>query len=364
MHRQSARNAPRYQTLLTCLATFCVLTASCNGKEDVEPPIVRPVLVQALEAGTAQDARSWLGAVEARRNAELAFGTGGRIASILVREGQTVRAGQVLATLDAADTKLRISEAQAQLTQLEADLARRTAMLDERVISPAELERARADTEVSRAAVAQLQLEQDRMVLRASSDSIVGRIIAAPGAAVAGGQSVISLVDRDMFDVVVSVSEDDALDQRLQPGRSFPAWSAARPDLRLALELVEREAAAAETARTWRLRLRGVQPQGALLLPGMSVRVTAPGPVSPAKELTVPLASLVDVPAKDGSSVGKIVWIAPRGATKVRAVPVKVVRILGSEAAVAGDIPRDARLVVAGARFIRAGQPVRLVERR
>ncbi len=56
------------------------------------------------------------------REVDMAFRVPGRIASIPVEEGQRVRRGQLLATLDTATLDARIEEADAQVRQAEANL--------------------------------------------------------------------------------------------------------------------------------------------------------------------------------------------------------------------------------------------------
>lgn len=58
------------------------------------------------------------------REVEMAFRVNGRIAAIGVEEGQKVKAGQLLATLDTATLDSRIGQADAQLQQAEAQLAK------------------------------------------------------------------------------------------------------------------------------------------------------------------------------------------------------------------------------------------------
>jgi len=69
--------------------------------------------------GNDADAITASGTVEATE-ADLGFQLGGRIASIDVREGDAVRAGQVLARLDAAELDARRSGAQAQVAAASA----------------------------------------------------------------------------------------------------------------------------------------------------------------------------------------------------------------------------------------------------
>ena len=63
------------------------------------------------------------GVVEAVRQATVSAQATGRVATLLVKVGDKVRAGQVLATIDDRDTQTGVARSQAQVAQAEAELA-------------------------------------------------------------------------------------------------------------------------------------------------------------------------------------------------------------------------------------------------
>jgi len=83
------------------------------------------------------------------RQVELAFNGNGRIADIQVREGDRVKQGQVLATLDTARLQLSLKQAQAQVEAQRQVVARLQAGS-----RPEEIRQARAQRDGARAAVA------------------------------------------------------------------------------------------------------------------------------------------------------------------------------------------------------------------
>ena len=129
------------------LAVAAGLVAAVAGTGD--PPAgetVRPVLVAVRPVAVRSGypvTRSFLGRVEPRREAALAFELPGVLAGVLVEEGDAVEAGQPLARLDVA--KLTSSKAAA-----EARLAAATAALDELVAGPRTEDIAAAAAEAAR----------------------------------------------------------------------------------------------------------------------------------------------------------------------------------------------------------------------
>src|SRR5688572_11927804 len=80
----------------------------------VQPvPIGRETLVDTISAS---------GSIEPEAEVEMKFETGGTVEEVLVKKGQYVTAGTVLALLDTADLELQVRSAEIDLTQAQANL--------------------------------------------------------------------------------------------------------------------------------------------------------------------------------------------------------------------------------------------------
>ena len=105
-----------------------LVAAVAGGGDDAGPAgeTVRPVAV-AVRPVVVRDgyvvSRSFLGRVEPRREAALAFERPGVVAAVLVEEGDSVEAGQTLAKLDVAKPTAARAAAAARLAAAEALLA-------------------------------------------------------------------------------------------------------------------------------------------------------------------------------------------------------------------------------------------------
>jgi HlyD family secretion protein len=180
------------------------------------------------------------GTVEAT-TADLGFATGGRLASVLVREGDAVRAGQPLARLERTelDARRRVAEAQVaaasalldearrgpraeEIAQARAMLAAAASRLDDAVRDAARAQRLHDGGAISREAldkamlqqaVARAQHEQAREALRALERGTRSERIVAAEAHLEQARAALAQVDahlddaeaRAPFDGVVSV---------------------------------------------------------------------------------------------------------------------------------------------------------------
>ena len=86
---------------LTAFLLCYMLLTSCTDKPDKQvkkPP--RPVEVRTLSSDTDDLSAQYTGVLQAAERANLAFRVPGQIEAILVKEGEVVKKGELLASLD------------------------------------------------------------------------------------------------------------------------------------------------------------------------------------------------------------------------------------------------------------------------
>ena len=136
-------------------------TVGCAEPEPPSEPVIRPVRVVEVSAFDGARSRSFSGVARAGVESTLSFRVAGSIEALPVRVGDRVRAGQIIARLDAVDYELQVreteaalSQAQAQARNADADLRRFRSLYENDNASRADL-----DGAVARAASATAQVE-------------------------------------------------------------------------------------------------------------------------------------------------------------------------------------------------------------
>lgn len=337
---------------------------------DVEP-VVRRAPFRSYVTGS--------GEIVAARYADIGSSVMGRLVALAVREGEAVKAGQVLARIDAVPATSDADAAAAALAALTAEraalaasadeaeraLARARALRADGVTSQAELDQAiaaadsaRSNLEAAEKRVAEGQARLARArdglaktEITAPMDGVVTRLAAREGEMVVVGVQnqpgtiLMTLSDLSSIDAEVEIAEADVL--RLAVGQPAVVTLEALPSREFAGQVEEIGASAlpvasgAVAAREFRVVVRIAQPT-AELRPGLTadVRILTE---ERAEALTVPLQAVVLRPGADGAERSGVFVVDGRQA---RFTPVETGIVGGLEVEVNGIAP--AATVVVG----------------
>ncbi len=158
------------------------LLVGCSSSGGAQPAATPTASATAKTAKTS--GASAQGYVTPVRRADLAFRMGGRVAQVLVKEGDVVRAGQPLVKLQDADQKAALAQAQADLARLQAgtraeEIAAAQANVDvanaQIKAAQVELDKAKNGAQQSAdVASAQAQVAQAKVQLKAVQDAYDG----------------------------------------------------------------------------------------------------------------------------------------------------------------------------------------------
>lgn len=192
--------------------------AAVEGKR-VELPSVQ---VQVAEA-SGQELPVQIGVtgvVRAKDRASIAPKVMGAISGFPVTLGQSVRAGDLLVRIEAAEITAKVLQAEAQLKQASRDLERETTLL-EKGASTSEIVKNLTDREnIMKAMLDEAYAMRGYMELRAPFDGVVARIFSDVGSLAAPGMPLLEIEGSNGFEIEAAVPE--SLVSGLKIGSSFP----------------------------------------------------------------------------------------------------------------------------------------------
>ncbi|CAN7355003.1 efflux RND transporter periplasmic adaptor subunit [Trinickia sp. LjRoot230] len=341
--------------------------AACHSRE-AAAPAPKPVVAVAVHPDGRAPVASLPGQVEARYSTPLSFRVGGKIVDRLVRLGDTVKAGQIVARLDPADAQKNVSNAQAQLDAAQhrfvyakQQLERDRAQAQENLIAPTQWEQTQDAYAAAAAqrdsARAQLALAADQLryaVLTADHAGLITAEDADTGQNVAVGQAVYHLAWSGDVDVVCDAPE--RLLSALSVGHTAQVSLPALPGKTFAARVREVAPAADPQSRTYRVKLTLQSPPGAVRL-GMTADVAfnVANGGSAAHPFTLPATALFH------TSERPAVWVVRAGSDTLELRPIEVVRYDERTVSVATGLNDGERVVLQGVHAVSAGEHVRVI---
>ena len=252
--------------LLAALAAWLLL-----GRDQAVEVNTAPVVAISTSGGASASVLDASGYVVARRMATVSAKVTGRVKEVLIEEGMRVEQGQVLARLDPIDADAQralassqVSAAssqaesvQAQLRDAEANAARLSRLVGEKLVSRAQYEQAVAQRDSLRAQLAtarrnaqvagdQLRIADqgvDNTIVRAPFSGVIIAKAAQPGEIVSplatGGftrTGIGTIVDMESLEIEVEVGESYI--GRVQPKMPVEIVLNAYPDWRIPGEVI------------------------------------------------------------------------------------------------------------------------------
>lgn len=329
--------------------------AGCSEPAAQARPAEPWVLVQAAAAPTDPSRRA-LGSVRAAQLHAISTETGGRVLRLEADVGDHVRRGQLLVVLDPAVATRRLLAAREELARAEAQLAERernrtrvSGLVTLGAASEADAEQADIDRQAAasaaagaRTALAAAEQELAAVEIRAPVDGVVA-LRHIERSAVAGPGAPLLELDGDGAREIVAYAPQ-TIASAVQRGTRV-VWRSGERSGHAIVERVARRAAGSG-ARQIVARVTDGEVE-----PGAITELEFPEGAS-AATARVPAAA-VQI-ARDGSHTLRVVDAERR----LRALPIKLVRLVDGYALVAGDIaPRDL-VVAAGGQHVAAGTRV------
>jgi membrane fusion protein (multidrug efflux system) len=195
----------------------------------------------------------------------------GRVATIHFKEGQAVRQGEPLATLDQAEYQAQLASSAAQLALEESSFRRLQDLERKNLTSQQNLDEARAKLDAARAQQELNRVRLDKTVIRAPFDGTVGLRQVSPGAYVKPGDDIANLESLGSMKLDFRVPETYLA--RLRAGQSLAVRVDAYPDQLFDGAIYAIEPGVDEETRTVLLRAR-LPNKGNKLRPGLFARVS------------------------------------------------------------------------------------------
>ncbi|MDT9598886.1 efflux RND transporter periplasmic adaptor subunit [Sphingosinicella rhizophila] len=359
----------KINALAAAVAASILLLAGCSKGESAAPPPPPQVTVANPRVEAVVDWDEYVGRFEAVQSVDVKPRVTGYLRTVAFRDGQYVRAGQTLFTVDARPAQAQLDQARAQLARAQAtlvnartELARSETLAKSQAASKEEVEQrlaavraGAADVAAAQAAVRAQQLNVGFTRVTAPISGRISERLVDPGNAVSADETVLTrIVSTDPIHFAFEGSEALLLkylrqDAGATPGTQVRIRLQDEADYSHAgrLDFVDNEVKTG--AGTIRARALVANPDG-FLRPGMFGHMRLAGS-NPYRAMLVPDTAIVtDAARRIVYIVGKANVVAPR--------PVDLGPVIGNLRVIRSGISPDDRVIIGGIQRAFPGQKV------
>jgi RND family efflux transporter MFP subunit len=262
---------------LAAVAASVMLTACGDKETGPEEEYVRPVKVFEIGSVTQERTYEFPGQIQAAQQLNLAFEVPGKLTSIKVKEGDMVRKGALVATLDTRDYQATLNSAKATLEEAKLERDRNQRLFDQDAGSKEAVEKSIRTVETAQASFDKAKKAFEDTSLKAPFSGVVAKVFVDDFQNVSANQSIVVMQDTSTFEAVIDIPE--TLWVMAKPGLSNEQRTKrSRPEIRLtALRGASFPATISETSmladpksRTFQVTLSFSPPAELNISPGMT----------------------------------------------------------------------------------------------
>lgn len=309
----------RIPALVLAAASLAALSGCDRGEASVSaPPEPAEVPVAASPALVADAAARHSGSTHLEADAEAAVSAraAGQVIEVLVEEGDRVRAGQVMARLDGARSRLAMERAGAELDRQRQAYRRNVELHDRGLVSQGAHENLRYELASLEAAFQLARLQHGYTEIRAPIDGVVSARLVRVGAHVSEGDTLFRITNLDTLQAHIHVPQRELY--RFSPGQPARMQMEAWPGESFDATVTRISPTADAGSGTFRVTLAVPSHQGRLR-PGMFARLDIVYEVRP-DVVMIPAAAILE-----DDSEGSAVYVVDQGLAKRRAIVTGIV---------------------------------------
>ncbi len=307
------------------------------------------VVTTPVTMATINDTLQAIGEGTPSRSVTVISPAAGTLAEVLVRAGQTVKAGDVIARIDSAAEQIEFDRATLAAADAKATLDRTTGLATTNVVSGTALTAAQLAANNAELALRTAKLNLDRRTITSPIDGTLGLIRVTPGNYVTA-QTQVTTVD-DTGTILIDFWVPERYADKLSADMPVTVTAVALPGKSFTGEIAAIDSRIDAASRTLQVQAEIPNPDG-VLRAGMSfsVAVAFPGETYPAVN---PLAIL-------WSAEGSYVWTLEDGAAKK--VMAEIVQRNSDGVLVRGDLEAGDPIITEGILQLQEGARVTVLD--
>lgn len=336
------------------LLLICLLLQNCGQPEkDSQNTInvndVIPVRLQELKITSSEMVIECSGQFTTDDETHLAFKTGGIIERILVREGDAVRAGQLLARLNPTEIEAQVGQAHLALDKAKRDFMRAENLFRDSVVTLEQYQNARTAMEFAERQLTAAEFNRSFSEIRALRNGYILKKLVNEGQVVGPGNPVLVTNGAGRKQWLFKTGVSDLEWAAVQTGDPATITCDAMPGRKFEARVSNKSAGADPGSGTLAIELRLINPEGFAsgIFGNAVIRTTRKQP-----SWNIPFEALLDGNAKSG-----FVFVT-EDKKSVKKIPVVVESIGKNSLVISAGLDGYRYLVVSGSPYLKDGSPI------
>ena len=350
----SIRNLILLNLCLLPLVAGCGSDSSNETGVDAQQTAVEKATSVKVQVVTAQDLEERFtlpGSLEAWEDITLAAEIAGPVDWVGPHEGETLKAGQKILTIDSVSQRANLERDRVDAMVKQKTMQRLASLIAENLVSRQEHDNSVTAYEASKQKLAIAQIALQKSSVSSPIAGILDARLVERGEYLKAGDPVAVVVQVDRLKALLDVPEKDV--RYFHPGEKVSVIQAqidTGEEVRRAGTLIQLAYKADPQTRTYLAKIE-VDNRDRQLRPGMIVRIEAlRREIKDA--IAIPLYAVVDL---DGR---KVVFVEEEGKAQLRTV--KVDRVIGDQAVILEGLNLNERLIVKGQQLLVDGTKVKV----
>lgn len=304
--------------------------------------VARPATVETMNTRV-----SALGTGAALHSVTVLPSASGRLIEVPAEAGQTVRAGDLLARLDAETETIARDRARLALEDARATLARNQALAQSNAVSATQIQQAQLAVSNAELALRSAEVALENRSILAPIDGTLGLVQVSPGNEVSG-QTVIATIEDDSA-ILVNFWLPEILVGSVRVGDTATAVPVARPGISIPARVVGIDNKVDAASGTYEVQAR-LENEGQSLRPGMSFTLS----MSFEGEVHVAVDPLSILWGSDGAYVWRL------EGEKVSRVAIRIIQRNSETVLVSGELAEGDLIVTEGLEGLTPGATVKV----
>ena len=330
---------------------------SCGEKKEtkkalIEDDIVTVKLVNVSQANSTEALKA-SGLVASLEETRLSFKTGGIIEKIYVKEGQNVRKGQLLATLNLTEINAQVQQASESVQKSERDLKRVTNLYRDSVATLEQVQNLTTVLSMAKQSLEIASYNQGYSKIYASTNGVIVRKLMNEGELAGPGTPVFFMNASGANDWVMKVGIADKDWTRLHTGDRASVSLDAFPKTIFSAVVSNLSQGADVSSGLYQAELK-LSTQGKKMATGLFGNAQIM-PTVIQKYTSIPIDALVE-----GNGDEAFVYVVADG--KARKMPISLVGIDNTTAFVGGGLAGITQVITDGSAYLVDGSLVKVVK--